>query len=120
MTTSSQRNQPGQAEMQKEKGRLERELLDSLEELAEIKQRLKYRGDYSLGEGDPAIHTWEVNFALSQRIQEKIASIQGALGRIEKGTYGICRRCSAHIDRARLEIIPHAQLCIACAREEGK
>jgi len=119
MATSSRQDQLSQAEMQEEKSRLEQELQEALQELAEIEKRLEYRGDYSLGEGDPAIHTWEVNFVLSQRIEEKVNSIREALRRIEDGTYGICRRCRARIDRARLEIIPHAQLCIDCAREEA-
>lgn len=120
MATSSRRDQLSQVEMQEEKSRLEQELQDSLQELADIEKRLEYRGDYSLGEGDPAIHTWEVNFVLSQRIEEKVNSIREALRRIDDGTYGICRRCGARIDRARLEIIPHARFCIDCAREEGE
>lgn len=119
MTTASPKEQLSQAEMQKERIRLEGELQEALEELAEIEKRLEYRGDYSLGEGDPAIHTWEVNFALSQRIQEKVDSIRAALRRIDEGTYGICQRCGGRIDQARLEIIPHATLCIKCAREAG-
>ncbi len=118
MAGTTGKEQFSQAEMQEEKARLEQELLEATQELAEIEQRLEYRGDYSLGEGDPAIHTWEVNFALYQRIREKIESIEAALKRIEEGTYGICRRCGARIDHARLEIIPHARFCVDCAREE--
>lgn len=120
MAVSSRRDQLSREEMQEEKARLEQELQESLEELAEIDKRLEYRGDYSLGEGDPAIHTWEVNFAIQQRMREKVKSVREALRRIEQGTYGICQRCGSRIDRARLEVIPHATLCIDCAREEGR
>ncbi|MBN1484669.1 MAG: TraR/DksA C4-type zinc finger protein [Chloroflexia bacterium] len=112
--------QLSQVEVQEEKVRLERELQEAQAEMVEIEKRLEYRGDYSLGEGDPAIHTWELNLALAQRLQEKIDSIHEALRRIEAGSYGICRKCGKRIDRARLEIIPQAQLCIECARERGK
>ncbi len=107
------------AEMRQEKDRLEEELAETIEKMAEIENRLEERGDYSLGEGDPAIHTWEVNLALYQRMREKIESIRMALQSIADGTYGICRRCGKRIDRARLEIIPHAVLCVDCARQEG-
>ncbi len=120
MATAPRKEKLGQAEMQQEKERLERELLEALEELAEIEKRLEYRGDYSLGEGDPAIHTWEVNFALFQRMREKVDSLRAALRRIDEGTYGICQQCGARIDRARLEIVPDASLCINCARQKGE
>jgi len=120
MAVPSQRGPFSQTEIQEEKVRLERALQESLHELAEIEKRLEYRGDYSLGEGDPAIHTWEVNLALYQRIREKVDSIREALRRMEEGTFGVCQRCGGRIDRARLEIIPHANLCIDCARERGR
>lgn len=113
------RERLSQAETSAEKKRLERELTEALTEMAEIQARLEERGDYSLGEGDPAIHTWELNLALYQRMQEKVESLRAALRRIEAGSYGICQRCGARIDRARLEIIPDATLCIDCARQKG-
>jgi DnaK suppressor protein len=45
---------------------------------------------------------------------EAIADIQGALARIDAGAYGSCTRCAAPIAAARLEVIPHARLCINC------
>jgi DnaK suppressor protein len=119
MTGPSRKDQLSQAEIQQEQERLEGELAETLEEMAEIEKRLQERGDYSLGEGDPAIHTWELNLALYQRMREKVDSIHRALRRIAEGTYGICQRCGKRIDRARLEIIPHAALCVECARQQG-
>jgi DnaK suppressor protein len=108
------------AEIQEEKERLERDLGEAVAEMSVMEQRLEERGDYSLGEGDPAIHTWELNLALYQRMRDKIESIRAALRRIEAGTYGVCQRCGARIDRARLDIIPDAGLCIECARQGGR
>lgn len=116
MAAKMMRGQYSQAEVLEEKERLERELSATAAELAEIESRLEDRGDYSLGEGDPAIHTWELNLALYQRMREKADSIRAALQRIAEGTYGICQRCGARMDRARLAIIPDATLCIECAR----
>lgn len=120
MAAAPQKEKLSRAEMEQEKKRLKQELDEALEELTEIEKRLEYRGDYSLGEGDPAIHTWEVNFALYQRMREKVASLRAALRRIDEGTYGICQQCGARIDRARLEIVPDASLCINCARQQGE
>jgi len=120
MGAVSRKEQLSQAEMKAERERLERQLAETLDELAEIQARLQERGDYSLGEGDPAIHSWEVNLALYQRMREKEESLRLALRRIDDGTYGICQRCGMRIDRARLEIVPEAVLCIECARREGK
>lgn len=119
MAAASRKEKLSQAEIDEERGRLERQLAETLNELAQIQVRLEERGDYSLGEGDPAIHNWEVNLALHQRMRDKVESLRMALRRIEDGTYGICRRCGARIDRARLEIVPEAALCIECARQEG-
>jgi RNA polymerase-binding protein DksA len=120
MAAKSTHAKLSQAEVQQEKERLERELNEAGTELAEIEQHLEDRGDYSLGEGDPAIQTWELNLALYQRARDKAESIRAALQRIAEGTYGVCQRCGKRIDRARLEIIPDASLCIECARHGGE
>ena len=38
--------------------------------------------------------------------------------RIEKGEYGICESCGDPIPLARLEVLPYATLCVACAAKE--
>lgn len=45
----------------------------------------------------------------------EIAQIDGALARLERGEYGICARCGQDIEAARLEAIPYADRCQACA-----
>ena len=107
-------------EMERERERLEHELSLVIAELAEIEERLQDRGDYSLGEGDPAIQNWELNLVLYQRMRDKADSIRAALRRVADGTYGVCQRCGARIDRARLDIILDASLCIDCARQGGE
>ena len=120
MATKTAKEKLTQAEIQEEKTRLEDELKQTLTEMTEIEERLEDRGDYSLGEGDPAIHTWELNLALYQRMRDKVESIRAALRRVEEGSYGICQRCGGRIDRARLDIVPAATLCIECARQGGR
>jgi RNA polymerase-binding transcription factor DksA len=45
----------------------------------------------------------------------EIAAINYALERMGRGDYGICRMCRVKISRARLDAVPTADLCRACA-----
>ncbi len=57
----------------------------------------------------------EVLEALGQSGQEEIARIRAALKRIREGEYGFCARCGDEIAPARLDVVPEAPLCTACA-----
>ena len=46
----------------------------------------------------------------------EIRMIEAALARIADGSYGACTRCGEDIAPARLDAMPEAPLCIACAR----
>jgi DnaK suppressor protein len=46
--------------------------------------------------------------------ERTLDQVDGALERIEAGTYGICERCRQEIDFARLKAIPQATLCMTC------
>lgn len=43
-----------------------------------------------------------------------IEEIDAALGRIDRGTYGVCTSCGAAIPEERLELRPFASTCVAC------
>lgn len=46
--------------------------------------------------------------------------VNAALERISKGQFGICHRCGGRISNERLDAVPYADLCAACAAvEEG-
>lgn len=45
----------------------------------------------------------------------EIRMIRAALERVEQGVYGECVECGEEIDARRLELVPHAALCTACA-----
>lgn len=48
-------------------------------------------------------------------LRSEIHDIRLALLRIENGSYGQCTSCGGPINPARLEALPTAGLCIACA-----
>ena len=58
--------------------------------------------------------------AIELSAREEMAQIGRALRRLEQGEYGICVRCGAEIEAARLEAVPHAEFCLSCARREGR
>lgn len=45
---------------------------------------------------------------------QEMAHLEQALGRIEKGTYGVCHKCGEDISEARLNAVPYALLCRDC------
>lgn len=48
----------------------------------------------------------------------EIMLIDGALMRLDAGTYGICTQCGDAITPKRLEALPACQSCISCAQAE--
>ena len=57
--------------------------------------------------------------SIQKELSELLKRVDQALGRIEKGTYGVCQECQAKIDKARLEAVPYASLCMKCERAKG-
>lgn len=51
--------------------------------------------------------------------REYIRKLNGALSRIENGTYGICHMTGKLINEKRLERIPHATLSIEAENQRG-
>lgn len=51
---------------------------------------------------------------LRSDIERSLAEVDGALARIEAGTYGRCSICNGAIPSERLEIMPAADLCVGC------
>ncbi|MCR8550288.1 TraR/DksA family transcriptional regulator [Salipiger sp. P9] len=57
----------------------------------------------------------EVLESLGASGQAEIARIKAALQRMDEGEYGYCLNCGDAISEARLEVLPEAPLCAACA-----
>ncbi|HEV3479376.1 MAG TPA: TraR/DksA C4-type zinc finger protein [Gaiellaceae bacterium] len=62
----------------------------------------------------------EIDYTLEASDGRLLAAIDGALARIEDGTYGACVNCGAQIPPERLEAMPWATLCIECKRKEER
>jgi len=53
--------------------------------------------------------------ALSGSLRETLLEVDAALVKLEAGTYGHCESCGEDIAEDRLEAMPAARLCMACA-----
>ncbi|MEA3442521.1 MAG: TraR/DksA C4-type zinc finger protein [Chloroflexota bacterium] len=62
----------------------------------------------------------EKRMALEQRLRTSLAEIEHALQKYEAGTYGLCDSCGQPIERARLEALPQASLCLKCKAHQAK
>jgi len=45
-------------------------------------------------------------------VEGELNEIDGALRRLDHGSYGICEECGKPIDEARLEAVPWARYCV--------
>ena len=72
----------------------------------------------------------EKTFLYAQRENKFLGYLEDALKRIENGTYGICLECIEEpqhqcptcplIPKARLEAVPHSQLCLPMKQKQEK
>ena len=47
-------------------------------------------------------------------VRSELETVENALGRITKGTYGVCTQCGKHIEREVLHAHPASELCKRC------
>lgn len=73
--------------------------------------------DNHLGDTATATLDREIDYSLEENSEHVLRSIDGALRRIEDGTFGICESCGRPISEERLEAIPYATQCIDCRRK---
>lgn len=65
---------------------------------------------------DAGTDSYEQDFTLSliQSKSEALRDVDAAIGKIDRGVYGLCEECGILIPKGRLEILPHARFCIEC------
>ncbi len=109
------------------RSRLESEQKRLIEELEQL--RAGVRPTEERREGSPfgkreeeATESLELErrLAMEKQIREQLAEVEGALGKFEEGTYGLCEGCGQPIDPARLEALPQAKLCLSCKANQAK
>jgi len=76
--------------------------------------------DNHLGETASVTLDREIDYTLVDNEGRVLAAIDGALKRIDAGTFGICRTCGRPIGDKRLEALPYTTQCIDCKRKEER
>ena len=109
-------------ELESERTRL-RAAIDSVNHSASLADET---GDLSIGKddhiADSASDTFlrELDGGLEENAEHLLAEIEGALDRIEKGTYGTCLVSGRPIADERLQAVPYATLCIEDKRAQER
>lgn len=72
--------------------------------------------------GDNATVTFlrERDLSIEGNEEHLLHEIDGALTRIERGTFGTCTSCGEHIAADRLDALPWAARCISCQQTSGE
>ncbi|HUZ09967.1 MAG TPA: TraR/DksA C4-type zinc finger protein [Acidimicrobiales bacterium] len=101
-------------------------------DLLETERAVLLRQLAELGFGDAGGLTYDANFAdssqvtaergeaetLAGELREALNEVEAAIARLAVGAYGHCERCGQPISPPRLEAMPTARLCIACASRQ--
>jgi RNA polymerase-binding transcription factor DksA len=90
-----------QAELQQRLGRAQTEERHEVEEHEDTTAQLWQASEIRDGMNDEAVG--------------ELRDISRALARLDAGDYGTCENCGEPINPARLEALPYATRCIACA-----
>ena len=98
--------------------------LNELEESSFKNPQSEVSGEVSFDEeyADAGTATFERerDLSLENNIKDLLDKIGKALGRIEDGTFGICERCGKPIEKARLNALPYASLCLKDKQAESR
>ena len=76
--------------------------------------------DNHLGDVATATFDREMASTLEDNSNHVLGEIDGALARIEEGTFGTCQACGGPIGEERLEALPWATLCIEDKRKQER
>lgn len=56
----------------------------------------------------------DLQFELSDTERNTLDQIEGAIRKIDKGTYGVCEQCRQPVETLRIRALPFARYCIRC------
>ncbi len=70
-----------------------------------------------LGDLGAEAYNQELSATLLENEEYLQTEVVAALGRLDSGTYGTCENCNTNIIPERLEALPYARYCTACAEK---
>ncbi len=91
----------------------------------EIEKKVKslYKTPDFGDEIDPDVETGETmefdkQLSIAQTYKERLAKVDSALNKIDKGKYGVCEKCGAKISLDVLKAAPESKLCKNCKKKK--
>lgn len=77
---------------------------------------------YTFHMADMATDNFDREFSLDLASAEQVIlnRIDGALRKIQEGSYGVCESCEKPISFKRLKAVPYAELCLKCQEDQEK
>ena len=72
--------------------------------------------DPTSAEGGSMVFEFEKDLSVDANTEDLLRKATNALGRLDRGEYGICESCGTAIPVARLEVLPYTTLCVDCAQ----
>ena len=104
-------------ELQEIKNRLLECRSSLVQQIAEAKKSLREPTARELRDSGDQIWKFNAsNLRLSQSClwSRRLQLVEDALGRLERGTFGLCQDCGRTIEKRRLKALPWAHLCLKC------
>ncbi|MFT4861442.1 MAG: DnaK suppressor protein [Pseudohongiellaceae bacterium] len=95
--------------------KLRKKLAELEERLAHIKKNMSKSHSADSAEQATERENDEVLEEIGLETQSSIQEIRAALSRIDAGVYGSCASCGEAISPGRLDALPEATHCVACA-----
>lgn len=71
-------------------------------------------GTASLERQADEVEEYTTRLPLEHNLEAKLFSVNAAIEKIAKGTYGKCEKCGNNIPAERMEIFPEARFCVDC------
>ncbi|MFA7254248.1 MAG: TraR/DksA family transcriptional regulator [Patescibacteria group bacterium] len=102
--------------IEKQKNELLKEKAKLLEQISTLSKYPDY-GDIG-DDNTKELEDYENNLSIENRLSKTLDKIDRALGSIEKGEYGQCRKCHEYIESGRLENMPFVDLCVTCSTKK--
>jgi RNA polymerase-binding protein DksA len=98
--------------------------LTTIEETSFATSQSDISGEVSFDEENADAGTFtferERDLSIENNVRDLMGKIDRALARMVDGTYGICSRCGKPIEKARLNALPYADLCIKDAQAQSR
>ena len=93
------------------------EILDMYENDLKVGQRTSDEGAEDLVDRANSAYNREFMLSLSGSERQILLEIEGALERIDEGSYGVCVHCEEPIAAKRLQAVRWARYCIDCQEQ---